>query len=84
MPFTFSKVNAVIRAVRMSRLRDAKAARVAALEESNSLLKTQARQLELQKNEARELAHELALTNEELRAAISEAKDAARRLLHDR
>ena len=76
MPFTFSKVNAVIRAVRMSRLRDAKAARVAALEESNSLLKTQARQLELQKNEARELAHELALTNEELRAAISEAKKA--------
>jgi signal transduction histidine kinase len=76
MPFTFSKVNAVIRAVRMSRLRDAKAARVAALEESNSLLMTQARQLELQKNEARELAHELALTNEELRAAISEAKKA--------
>ena len=76
MPFTFSKVNAVIRAVRMSRQRDAKAARLAALEESNSLLQSQARQLENQKNEARELAHELALTNEELRAAISEAKKA--------
>ena len=46
MPFTFSKVNAVIRAVRMSRQREA------------------------------ETAHELALTNEELRAAISEAKKA--------
>ena len=76
MPFTFSKVNAVIRAVRMSRQRDAKAVRLAALEESNSLLQFQARQLENQKNEARELAHELALTNEELRAAISEAKKA--------
>src|SRR5256714_5149811 len=76
MPFTFSKVSAVIRAVRMSRLRDAKAGRVAALEESNSLLRTETRQLENQKNEARELAHELALTNEELRAAISEAKKA--------
>ncbi len=76
MPFTFSKVNAVIRAVRMSRLRDARAARLAALEESNSLLQTEARELEHQKNEARELAHELALTNEELRAAISEAKKA--------
>ena len=76
MPFTFSKVNAVIRAVRMSRQRDAKAARLAALEESNSLLQSQTRQLEHQKNEARELAHELALTNEELRAAISEAKKA--------
>ena len=76
MPFTFSKVNAVIRAVRMSRQRDAKAARLAALEESNSLLQIQARQLENQKNQAKELAHELALTNEELRAAISEAKKA--------
>jgi len=74
MPFTFSKVNAVIRAVRLSRQREAEAARVAALEESNSLLQTQARQLEHQTNEARELAHELALTNEELRAVISEAK----------
>ena len=46
MPFTFSKVNAVIRAVRTSRQREA------------------------------ETAHELALTNEELRAAISEAKKA--------
>ena len=46
MPFTFSKVNAVIRAVRTSRQREAEA------------------------------AHELALTNEELRAAISEAKKA--------
>jgi signal transduction histidine kinase len=76
MAFTFSKVNAVIRAVRMSRLRDARAARLAALEESNSLLQTEARELEHQKNEARELAHELALTNEELRAAIGEAKKA--------
>lgn len=76
MPFTFSKVNAVIRAVRMSRQREVAAARVAALEESNLLLKTQARQLEDQTNEARELAHELALTNEELRSAISEAKKA--------
>ena len=76
MPFTFSKVNAVIRAVRMSRQRDERAARVAALEESNSLLQTQARQLEHQTTEAKELAHELALTNEELRAAISEAKKA--------
>jgi signal transduction histidine kinase len=46
MPFTFSKVNAVIRAVRLSRQREA------------------------------ETAQELALTNEELRAAISEAKKA--------
>ena len=76
MPFAFSKVNAVIRAVRMSRQREVAAARVAALEESNHLLQTQARQLEHQTNEARELAHELALTNEELRAVISEAKKA--------
>lgn len=76
MPFTFSKVNAVIRAVRMSRQRAVAAARMAALEESNHLLQTQARQLEHQTNEARELAHELALTNEELRAVISEAKKA--------
>ncbi len=76
MPFTFSKVNAVIRAVRMSRQRAAAAARMAALEESNSLLQTQARELEHQTTEARELAHELALTNEELRAVISEAKKA--------
>jgi signal transduction histidine kinase len=76
MPFTFSKVNAVIRAVRMSRQREVAAARMAALEESNHLLQTQARQLEHQTNEAKELAHELALTNEELRAVISEAKKA--------
>jgi signal transduction histidine kinase len=76
MPFTFSKVNAVIRAVRLSRQREVAAARVAALEESNSVLQNQARQLEHQTNEARELAHELALTNEELRAVISEAKKA--------
>ena len=76
MPFTFSKVNAVIRAVRMSRQREVAAARMAALEESNHLLQTQARQLEHQTKEARELAHELALTNEELRSAMSEARKA--------
>ncbi|HXN76201.1 MAG TPA: ATP-binding protein [Gemmatimonadaceae bacterium] len=76
MPFTFAKVNAVIRAVRISRQREVAAARMAALEEANHLLKTQARQLEDQTNEARELAHELALTNEELRAVISEARKA--------
>ncbi|MDP9206024.1 MAG: ATP-binding protein [Gemmatimonadota bacterium] len=76
MPFTFPKVNAVIRAVRLSRQREVAAARLAALEESNHLLLTQARELEHQTNEARELAHELALTNEELRAVISEAKKA--------
>src|SRR5512132_3541779 len=76
MPFTFSKVNAVIRAVRMSRQREVEAARMAALEESNQLLQAQARQLEHQTNEAKELAHELALTNEELRAVISEARKA--------
>jgi signal transduction histidine kinase len=76
MPFTFPKVNALIRAVRLARQREVAAARMAALEESNYLLKTQARQLEHQTNEARELAHELALTNEELRAVISEAKKA--------
>ena len=76
MPFTFSKVNAVIRAVRLSRQREVAAARMAALEESNYLLQTQARQLEDQTREARELAHELALTNEELRSAMSEARKA--------
>jgi signal transduction histidine kinase len=76
MPFTFSKVNAVIRAVRMSRQRELAAARMTALEESNHLLQTQARQLENQTREARDLAHELALTNEELRAVVSEAKKA--------
>jgi len=76
MPFTFSKVNAVIRAVRMSRQRGVAAARMAALEESNLLLKSHAEELAHQTNEARELAQELALTNEELRAVISEAKKA--------
>jgi signal transduction histidine kinase len=76
VPFTFSKVNAVIRAVRLARQREVAAVRMAALEESNTLLQTQARQLEHQTSEARELAHELALTNEELRSAISEAKKA--------
>src|SRR6185312_11003553 len=76
MPFTFSTVNAVIRAVRMSRQRGVAAARMAALEESNVLLKSHAEELAHQTNEARELAHELALTNEELRAAISEARKA--------
>lgn len=76
MPFTFAKVNAVIRAVRLSRQRGQAAARMAALEESNTLLKTQAEELAHQTNEAIELAHELALTNEELRAVISEAKKA--------
>ena len=76
MPFTFSKVSAVIRAVRLSRQREVAAARMAALEESNNLLQSQARQLEHQTREARELAHELALTNEELRSAMSEARKA--------
>ena len=76
MPFTLSKVNAVIRAVRLSRQREVAAARMAALEESNNLLQSQARQLEHQTREARELAHELALTNEELRSAMSEARKA--------
>jgi signal transduction histidine kinase len=76
MPFTFSKVNEVIRAVRLSRQREVAAVRMAALEESNQVLQTQARQLEHQTNEAKELAHELALTNEELRSVISEAKKA--------
>jgi signal transduction histidine kinase len=76
MPFAFSKVNAVIRAVRLSHHRELAAARMAALEETNQTLQTQARELENQKNEARELAQELALTNEELRSVISEARKA--------
>src|SRR3954466_2947490 len=76
MPFTFSKVNAVFRAVRISRQREQEAARLVALEEANELLQLQARELEHQTNEARELAHELALTNEELRTVISEARNA--------
>src|SRR2546430_15745461 len=39
-------------------------------------MQTQARQLEHQTNEAKELAHELALTSEELRAVISEPRKA--------
>jgi signal transduction histidine kinase len=77
MPFAVpEKVNALIRAVRNSRQREAPAARLAALEESNSVLKNQAEELAHQTNEAMELAQELALTNEELRAVISEAKKA--------
>jgi signal transduction histidine kinase len=76
MPFILSKVNAVFRAVRISRHRALAAARMAALEEANELLQKQARQLEEQTQEARELAHELALTNEEMRAAINEVEKA--------
>ena len=76
MAFTFSKVNAVIRAVRSSRQRDREAERMTALEEANSLLQAQTRKLENQTNEARELAHELALTNEEMRSAINEVEKA--------
>jgi signal transduction histidine kinase len=76
MPFIFSKVNAVFRAVRISRQRALAAARMAALEESNELLQHQARKLAEQTQEARELAHELALTNEEMRAAINEVEKA--------
>ena len=77
MPFTFSKVQAVIRAVRWSRQREVAAASAWQLShEIYQLLVSQARQLEDQTNEARELAHELALTNEELRSVISEAKKA--------
>jgi signal transduction histidine kinase len=76
MAFSFPKVDAVIRAVRMSHQREIAAARLSALEESNQTLQAQTRQLEHQTNAARELAHELALTNEELRAAIAEAREA--------
>ncbi|MDQ3675034.1 MAG: ATP-binding protein [Gemmatimonadota bacterium] len=76
MAFTFSRVNAVIRAVRTSRQRDLAADRMAELEEANKLLQARTRELEIQTNEARELAHELALTNEEMRAAISEVEKA--------
>jgi signal transduction histidine kinase len=77
MPFTFpEKVNALIRAVRTSRQHEIPSARLAALEESNSVLKNQAEELAHQTNEAMELAQELALTNEELRAVINEAKKA--------
>src|SRR5438270_12006046 len=76
MPFTIPNVNAVIRAVKLTRQREGEAARMADLEESNELLRSQAEELAHQTNEARELAHELALTNEELRAVISEARKA--------
>jgi signal transduction histidine kinase len=49
---------------------------MAALEEANRLLQEQAQQLEHQTSEARELAHELALTNAEIRAAIGEVEKA--------
>jgi signal transduction histidine kinase len=49
---------------------------MAALEEANRLLQEQAQQLEHQTTEARELAHELALTNAEMRAAIGEVEKA--------
>ena len=70
------KVKAILRAVRISRQRELADARMAALEEANKLLQTQARQLEEQTQQARELAHELALTNEEMRAAINEVEKA--------
>jgi len=76
MGFGFSKLSAVVRAVRISRQRGLAAARMAALEEANRLLKEQALLLEHQTSEARELAHELALTNAEMRAAISEVEKA--------
>jgi signal transduction histidine kinase len=76
MAFIPPKVKAVLRAVRISRQRELAAARMAALEEANKLLQTQAHQLESQTREARELAHELALTNEEMRAAINEVEKA--------
>ena len=76
MGFAFSKLTAVIRAVRISKQRELATARVAALEEANRLLQEQAQQLEHQTSEARELAHELALTNAEMRAAIMEVEKA--------
>ena len=76
MPFALFRVRAILRALRISRHREAAAARLVALEEANALLQTQAHELALQTNEANELAHELALTNEELRSVISEAKKA--------
>ncbi len=76
MGFALSKLNAVIRAVRISRQRELAAARMAALEEANRLLQEQAEQLEHQTSEARDLAQELALTNAEMRAAIMEVEKA--------
>ena len=76
MGFAFSKLTAVIRAVRISKQRELATARVAALEEANRQLQEQAEQLATQTSEARELAHELALTNAEMRAAIMEVEKA--------
>lgn len=76
MGFGFSKLGAVVRAVRISRQRGRAAARMAELEEANRLLQEQAQQLEHQTSEARELAHELALTNAEMLAAIAEVEKA--------
>ena len=76
MAFALSKVNAVFRAVLTSRQRRAEAARLAALEESNTLLQTQARELAHQTKQAKDLAHELELTNEELRCLVGEAEKA--------
>jgi len=76
MPFSLPKLDAVIRAVRLSHRREIAAARVAALEESNELLQTQAIQLERQGKAAREMAEELALTNEELRSVVLEVEKA--------
>lgn len=76
MGFAFSKLTAVIRAVRISKQRELAAARMATLEEANRLLQEQAQQLEHQTSEARDLAHELALTNAEMRAAIMEVEKA--------
>jgi signal transduction histidine kinase len=76
MTSALTKVNALLRVVRLSRKREIAAARLVALEETNQLLQRQARELEHQTNEARELAHELALTNEELRTVVSEARNA--------
>jgi len=61
MPFSLPKLDAVIRAVRLSHRREIAAARVAALEESNELLQTQAIQLERQGKAAREMAEELSI-----------------------
>ncbi len=78
MPIPFAKINALFRGLLSSRKRQLADARLADLEEANYLLQRQARELELQTNEARELAHELALTNEELRTVASEARNAWR------
>src|SRR5688572_12089596 len=76
MGFGSSKLGALMRTVRISRPPDPAAARMSAFEEANRRLQEQAQQLEHQTTEARELAHELALTNAEMRAAISEVERA--------